>query len=99
MKRLKTVLSEIPNVQNMVSSNGNDIPNQFEIFTNEGKFFKSYNTIIAAKLKDGRILLDADKWDYSKTTSKYRNDFLRLDTKETKQRIKDGSIILADLNQ
>jgi len=36
-------------VQNMKSSNGNTIANQFEIFTNEGKYFQSYSTIIAFK--------------------------------------------------
>ena len=98
MKTIKTVLKSIPNVQNMRSSNSNDVPNQFEIYTKDGKFFQSYSTVIAAKLNDGRILLDARKWDYSTTTGKYRNQFLNMDKKETERAIKDGHIKLVDLN-
>ena len=31
-------------VQNLTSSNGNDVPNQFEIRTEEGVYFQSYCT-------------------------------------------------------
>ncbi len=98
MKRLTTILKEIPKVGNMQSSRGNDVPNQFEIFTNEGEFFQSYSTIIAAKLNDGRLLLDERSWDYSTTTGKYRNLFLGKNKKETQELINSGSIQLVDLN-
>jgi len=45
-----------------------------------------------------RITLDVNYWDYSKTTSKYRNEFLGESTKETKAKIKSGEYKLADLN-
>lgn len=85
-------------VQNMQSSRGNDIPNQFEIFTQEGKYFKSYQSMIAFKPFKGKIVLDVNKWDYSVTTGKYRNIFLGETKKETEKKIKSGEYILADLN-
>lgn len=89
----------IPRVQNMVSQNsGREIPNQFEIFTPEGKYFQSYSTVIAFRSNDGKITLDREKYDYSRTTAKYRNQFLRMTTKEIEAAIKAGTIILANLN-
>ena len=97
-------------VQNMRSSRGNDVPNQFEIFTPDGKIFQSYSSVIAfipknhphtvtgATPPEWRIKLDINKWDYSKTTGIYRNQFLRETKKETERKIKDGIYILTDLN-
>lgn len=82
----------------MVSNNGNDIPNQFIIRTDEGTFFQSYKSIIVFKSKDGAICLDSDKWDYSVTTGKYRNMFLGEDKKRTESKIKAGIYKLANLN-
>ena len=45
-----------------------------------------------------RVTLDKNYWDYSRTTSKYRNQFLCETTKETQAKIKSGEYILADLN-
>ena len=88
-----------PTVQNMKSKNGNSIPNQFEIFTKTGKYFQSYSTTIAYIPVDGSpIQLDREKWDYSTTTGKYRNMFLRETKKETERKIKSGEYILTDLN-
>ena len=84
-------------VSQMESSRGNSIANQFEIFTDEGIFFQSYNTIIALKSK-GKIYLDENSWDYSMTTGKYRNIFLGEDKKATQKKIKSGEYILTNLN-
>ena len=62
---------------------------------------KSYETCIAFKgygSLEGALYLDRESWDYSKTTSRYRNQFTGLTTAQTKAGIKDGSIILTDLN-
>ena len=85
-------------VQNMQSSRGNDIPNQFEIFTPEGRYFQSYDSVIAFIPRTGKIQLDRNKWDYSVTTGKYRNLFLRENKKETEKKIKTGEYELTDLN-
>lgn len=73
--------------------------NQF-IFSDESgnEFFQSYNSIIAKKTIDGKIFLDSYFWDYSRTTSKYRNRFTGLTTSETKKLIKSGEIELINLN-
>lgn len=60
--------------------------------------FQSYNSIIAVKAT-GQVYLDKTYWDYSRTTSKYRNKFLGMTTPEIKANIKAGDIKLVDLNQ
>ena len=84
-------------VENMKSRNGNYIPNQFLIYTNEGVFFQSYSSIIAHRFQ-GQVTLDENKWDYSSTTSQYRNMFLNEGIAETRKKIESGVYKLADLN-
>jgi len=85
-------------VENMVGSNGNKVPNQFIIEDDEGRvFFQSYDSIIV-KVEFNKIELDEKYWDYSATTSKYRNKFLEMTTKEIKEKIKSGEIVLSKLN-
>jgi len=74
------------------------VKNQFLINTDEGVYFQSYNTIIAFIDNKGKITLDKNKWDYSVTTSKYRNKFTGLTTQETKKMIESGEIQLVGLN-
>ena len=88
----------INKVQNMTSKNGNKIANQFIIWTENGSIFQSYNSSIV-KIDSGQTYLDINKWDYSKTTGKYRNIFLCESKKDTEKRIKSGEYILKDLNQ
>lgn len=99
-------------VQNMTSGRGNKIANQFiiegddknEMSGNCTEYFQSYDTIIAkrdkfrAGVEKRQVWLDSNKWDYSKTTGKYRNIFLGETKKETEAKIKSGEYILADLN-
>ena len=75
------------------------VKNQFLIHAESGVYFQSYNTIIAFIDNEGKITLDVDKWDYSSTTSKYRNKFTGLTTQETKKKIESGEIQLVDLNK
>ena len=77
---------------------GRKVANQFRIFTDKGCYFQSYNTVIAFKPFSGKIQLDANSWDYSVTTGKYRNEFLREKKKETEAKIKSGEYELVDLN-
>lgn len=85
-------------VSNMESSSGNSIPNQFIIETEDGTYFQSYQSIIAFRAKDRSVTIDQNKWDYSVTTGKYRNQFLGEDKKATAGKIKSGEYKLADLN-
>ena len=77
---------------------GNPVANQFTIQTEEGVYFQSYWTIIAFRANDGQMTLDEDSWNYSRTTSKYRNEFTGYNTQETRNKIKNGEYKLAKLN-
>lgn len=46
----------------------------------------------------GQILLDLHKWDYSRTTGKYRDRFLGETKKETQAKIDSGEYVLTNLN-
>ena len=89
-------------VRNITSSNGNKIANQLEIIDNENNiiYFQSYKSIIVKHDMDlNQVYLDSYFWDYSTTTSKYRNIFLGEKKKETQKKIKEGVYILTNLNK
>ena len=92
------------NVRNMCSykGTGNGVPNQFVITaeTKNGcvRIFQSYDTVIAVKDENGKVTLDKNNWNYSNTTSKYRNQFLRENTADTRRKIEQGIYQLANLN-
>ena len=73
------------------------VKNQFLIETETATIFQSYETVIVKK-ENGKTYLDADKWDYSQTTGKYRNQFLGETKKETEAKIKTGEYVLTNLN-
>ena len=86
-------------IRNMTSSKGNDVPNQFIITDENGNaFFQSYESVVAVIRFNGKIELDQKFWNYSKTTSKYRSQFLNETTKETEAKINNGSYKLVNLN-
>ena len=96
------------NVQNMTSSNGNKVANQFIVTDeNTNEYFQSYNSMIVKKDYQSenpqaefvKIYLDKKFWNFSNTTSKYRNKFLNETTKETIAKIKSGQYKLVDLNK
>ena len=101
----------LPKVENMTSSRGNDVPNQFIIRNKQGTFFQSYNSIIVFEPanydrwptketpNNRKIQLDINYWDYSNTTSKYRNQFLGESKAETQKKTDSGIYRLADLNK
>lgn len=84
----------------MTSNSGNQVANQFEIQTDEGFYFQSYDSIIVfiPNDSDEKTVLDINTWDYSRTTGKYRNIFLGESKQETEKKIKEGIYILKDLN-
>ena len=97
-------------VQNMKNSAGRAVPNQF-IITDEGhgalgnftkrEVFQSYDSVIVIRTQwedYTRIEIDENKWDYSRTTGRYRNQFLRESKKETQAKIDSGIYTLANLN-
>jgi hypothetical protein len=87
-------------VRNMISSNGNIVPNQFIIKTNNKTYFQSYDVIVAVRdNKSNKVTLDKTYYNYSKTTSKYRNSFLNVDSKEFNNNLKNKMYSLRDLNK
>ena len=88
--------------RNVVSDRGNPITNQIIIsdYKKDKETFQSYHAIIVIKdYKKGKTTLDEYYWNYSRTTSKYRNIFLNETTQETKKKIKDGTYKLTNLNK
>ena len=98
-------------VQNMTNSSGNPVANQFIITDNRWdesgtmwhtEVFQSYASGIAKRETNGlagtKISLDKNKWDCSKTTGKYRNQFLGENKAETQKKIDSGEYTLTDLN-
>ncbi len=85
-------------VINMKSARGNKVPNQFIIEVDTDTYFQSYDSVIAKIDINGAITLDSDKWDYSVTTGKYRNAFLREGIEETRRKIASGEYALSNLN-
>lgn len=101
-------------VQNMTSSRGNKVANQFIVdgayiqlpddnYT--GRMFQSYDSNIAMIATECgntgnicRVFLDETYWDYSVTTGKYRNQFLGETKRETERKIRSGEYKLVNLN-
>ena len=77
---------------------GKPVANQFIIYTPDGNYFQSYNSVIACRAYDGKVTLDNYYWDYSRTTGVYRNQFLGEGIADTRSKIESGEYKLADLN-
>ena len=88
-------------VSNMTSDRSyRPVANQFIItkYDNKGykrkEFFQSYDSLIVFvdySKKGRQIYLDEYYWDYSRTTGKYRNQFLGEQIEETRSKIKNGT--------
>ena len=96
-------------VENLFNpDNGNDVANQFRIYTDEGVIFQSYKTKICVKAKGQTYLnnkmIEINKrkdmkeaWKSSRTTSKWLRIFLNEDKKTIDNKIESGEYILTDL--
>jgi hypothetical protein len=82
---------------NILSRNGHPRPDQTIIEEGNKEIFVSYGTRIVER-KNGQVRLDRKFWNYSQTTGKYRNMFLRETRSQTEEKIKKGIYKLADLN-
>ena len=96
MKAINKLIKDFGSIEieNMQSSRGNDVPNQFIIRTKMGRLFRSYDSNIAFIPKDENIIYLGKDWNYSVTTSKYRNAFLNMTSNEIKQGIDNKTIII-----
>jgi len=100
-------------VYNMLSSKGNKVANQFiiegkEYYHSTGvswerdiKVFQSYDSVICKiyyACGEQIVQLDTKYWNFSKTTSKYLNQFLGETGKETQEKIDTDEYVLMNLN-
>lgn len=94
LETVKKRLKGFGKIENMYSPryNGGKVANQFIITFDNGCVFQSYESIIAIELYNSgnkKVYL-TNKWDYSKTTGIYRNQFLSETINETREKIKTG---------
>ena len=84
------------------TNQGDNAVNQIVIeMTHFGKpcsTFQSYQTIMAHIDCEGKVTLDKS-YPYSRTTSRYLNQFLNVTSKERDKFVKSGFYKIADLNQ
>jgi hypothetical protein len=82
----------------MVSANGNKVANQFVLHEANGDIsLQSYNSLVCQIRKGGmgfdRVVCFGRDWDYSQTTVKYVNKFLKdngLDVLAGTRNIREG---------
>jgi hypothetical protein len=72
--------------------------NQLDVKIGQSRYFFSYGRCIVWVNMFGKVHLSSDYWDFSKTTSKYRNQFLCESTQEIQSKINSGRYVLADLS-
>ena len=89
-------------VKPLLGRTGKPVANQYIIIEDEIRtYFQSYDSIISCvdfSYTPIKVELDAKFWNYSVTTSTYRNKFLGESTKETQAKINSGEYKLVDLN-
>lgn len=93
-------------VEQMTSRSGNVVPNQTILSDMTGRTFVSYGSKIVYQSKDRasdglplEIIVDENYWDYSRTTGKYRNEFMNMGVQDVRDYIKEGRIKLGNLNR
>ena len=69
---------EAPIVCNIIGRTGKPVANQFVVMTPDGCLFQSYNSRICYYNVDENKLYFGSNWNYSRTTSKYLAQFLRV---------------------
>lgn len=78
----------------VISNNGNMTVFQDD---NNNRVLQSYNVIIARETNHG-VILDSKYYNYSVTTSRHRNEFLGVNTKQFNNQIARGLYEFSNLN-
>jgi hypothetical protein len=95
---MKTTIEQMENIHHAGDKH-------FIITRGKKKYFQSYNTLVAVCV-NGKVTLNKDYYNYSKTTAAYLNRFLGVTQKEKIKKIESGeyklkvldSRILCELN-
>ncbi len=84
-------------ISQLINDRNNGATNQFVVETDKGKYFQSYDTIIAFVPNNSDDIVLSEDWEHSRTTSKHLYIFLRDYTrfyvnqrKDILRGIKDG---------
>ena len=93
-EEVQEVIKNVVRVENIRGNSGREIPNQFIIYGQGWTLFQSYRSPIAM-VYYGVTYIFKD-YDYSRTTGKYRNDFLNEGLAETRAKLKSGEYIAVD---
>jgi hypothetical protein len=96
LSTIKKKLKGFQNIKSMQSPSrsGGAVANQFIITFDNATVFQSYSSVIAIEMNNRTYL--TDKWDYSVTTGKYRNQFLNENKKETQEKINNKEYIILE---
>ena len=87
---MKTIIEQMKNIHHA----GNK---HFIITRGKKTYFQSYNTLVAVVF-NGKVTLNENYYDYSKTTAAYLNRFLGVTQKEKMKRIESGEYKLKALD-
>lgn len=86
-------------VTNITNGRGRKVPNQFIITDGNVYTFQSYNSVVAVVDFDNSTVTLGSNWNYSTTTSRYRNRFFETlglyemsNTESVRKAINDGEI-------
>ena len=80
----------VTSIQNMKTNSGGYASNQFIVYSTEGVYFISYQSVIAFKPINSITKYIGNDYDYSRTTMRYLQKFLGHDIKETRKRLEAG---------
>ena len=86
-------------VTNITDNRGRKVANQFIITNGDVYTFQSYDSVIAVVNFDNSTITIGGDWNYSTTTSRYRNKFFETlgldeltDTASVREAIKNGIV-------
>lgn len=88
--QIQNTRSNLPSIRSL-----DDYYKHLVVTIGDTQAFYSYDSLIAYKLPNGKIVL-TNYWDYSKTTTKYLSQYLGRNKKEIIQAIADFTYILED---
>lgn len=88
--QIQNTRSNLPSIRSL-----DDYYKHLVVTIGDTQAFYSYDSLIAYKLPNGKIVLTY-YWDYSKTTTKYLSQYLGKNKQEIRQAIADFTYILED---
>ena len=88
--QIQNTRSNLPSIRSL-----DDYYKHLVVTIGDTQAFYSYDSLIAYKLPNGKIVL-TNYWDYSKSTTKYLSQYLGRNKQEIRQAIADFTYILED---